>query len=114
MSFFNETCSTKADYYPIPINSDLHFLDWIVFIWKYENAYNKLYHRPFEKILVTSWSIWTYENDEILRNSDAKTAHIVNLVVKLFGDMRYYNIPSRSFLKDYIASTHRNPSRKIQ
>lgn len=33
-------------------------------------------------------------------------AHIINLAVKLFDDMRYYNVTSRSSAQDYLANTH--------
>lgn len=50
-SFVNENWSTIADCH-IPINTDIHSLNWIDFLWKYKNGYYKLYRWPFEKILV--------------------------------------------------------------
>lgn len=74
--------------------------------------YIKLYDRPSEKILATVWSIGTYENYVILRNCVAKTAHIVNPVIKLIDDVRHYNISSRFFLQDYIAGTQKKTIKK--
>lgn len=52
--------STVINFCPIPINSQMHFLDWIYLIWKYGNIYNNLYHSPIEKTLEIAYSIWTH------------------------------------------------------
>lgn len=48
--FVNEIWSKIADYYPIPMVPS--FLDWDRLRLGYKNVYNKLYHRPLEKILI--------------------------------------------------------------
>lgn len=56
-----------------------------------------------EKIFVISWSIWLQRNN-VISNLDAQLEHVSNLAVKLFDDMRYYNIMSRILGKNDIIS----------
>lgn len=46
------------------------------------------------------------------RNCDVKSAHIINVVVKLFGDLSYYSVASRIFIHDCSASAQTNSMRK--
>lgn len=62
-SFVNEVWYTIAKYCPTSINGDLHFLDMIDLIYKYENVYYKRYDRPLKKMLVIVWSIWAYRDN---------------------------------------------------
>lgn len=106
MCFVNKVWSIVASYCPIPINGDLHILDCINFLLKYQNVYKKLYHRPLETISIIVWSIWTFRNKVIFRNSCVKTAHVINITVKLFDDMRCYNVVSKIFVHECAAGTH--------
>lgn len=35
-----------------PYNSDVHFMNWLVHIWRNRSWYNKIFYNPIEKILV--------------------------------------------------------------
>lgn len=47
--------------------------------------------------MLITWSVWIYRNNNIFRNLHANAAHIINLPVNLFDNMRYYNVVSRIF-----------------
>lgn len=44
----------------------------------------------------------------IFRNCDVKSAHVIHLTVKLFDDVKYYNVASRGSFEECIAGYHTN------
>lgn len=49
----------------------------------------------------------------ILNDCNAKPAHNITIAVKLFDDMRYYNIASRVFVKHCVTGTYTSSAKKI-
>lgn len=43
-----------VDYCPTRIKADLHFIDWVEYIWKHNNIEKKIYHVPLEKYMLVS------------------------------------------------------------
>lgn len=82
--FNQETCNTIVEYCSTPIKSNLHFIDWIEYIWKYEKVYNKVcgdLWKNFRYCLVNLYSKF------IFRNENVQLAHIINLMVHMFNDI---------------------------
>lgn len=84
--FIQNVRNIITGYCPVPINSNLYFIDWIGYIWKHEKIYNKSFHRPLEKKFTIAWFTWTYRNSVVFRKFKVKPGHIINLVVHLFDD----------------------------
>lgn len=57
--FIQKIWNIFIEYCRTPIKSNLHFIDWIEYIWEYEKVYIKNFGKPLEKILVIAWAIWT-------------------------------------------------------
>lgn len=51
------------------------------------------------------WFFWTYKDNLVFKKCDLKLAHITNMCVNRFDEMRYSNVTSRIFLQDCLAGT---------
>lgn len=56
-----------------------------------------------DNIIIVGWSIWKYETNVIFKTSKIKLTHIINLVVKLFYDISYYNMALSIFFFKIIS-----------
>lgn len=61
--FVQEIWNTLVKSCSILIRGNFSFTDLVECTWKYENVYNKLYHRSLEKVLVIAWSLWINRNN---------------------------------------------------
>lgn len=85
------------DYCPIPIKDNFYSIDWIKYIWKHENVYNKLYCSLLKKILLLSSP---YGHTGLMLYLEILILNRLLLSsCKLFDDMRYYNVAFRILCK---------------
>lgn len=56
-----------------------------------------------DNIIIVGWSIWKYETNVIFKTSKIKLTHIINLAVKLFYDISYYNMALSIFFFKIIS-----------
>lgn len=68
----------------------------------YEKINNKLYYGSLEK---SCYCLVHMNTQKLFRDCDVKPVYILNLAIKIFDDIRYYNVIFRIFTQDYIAGT---------
>lgn len=67
-----------------------------------------------DKIIVIAWSIWNHRKNTVFRDWNVQPAHIINLAVSMFHDMRYYNAIYSLFGHDTNTNVQRGPRGEIE
>lgn len=83
-----------------PINSSMHFLYWIEWLWKNRNVYNKLYHYPLKKTFGIH-GLFERVEKVIFNKGEVKLAFIINLAVNCINELRYCNFMASLFDQDF-------------